>query len=293
MFKRKTGKGVEHKNRNVSTEALLGMNEVSKHVEHIVRGPRMLNLLEGTRGGGGSSLPNLTVVGTTEVSNPGHLSQIQSGLCETVQNNLAGALLSLKVTRNTRNITEVLPVPLFSPLNIVENYASIFGITQTLPAGITVAVSVFNNRSLRFTYTQGLNVDTIDVINTAQVPYPVIQEMLKTDWFTALGMKYTAGTGNFNAQFNALQLAWGRQAFRGIQDTDSVSLPSFMSRDQFIQNLMYVDATMFFNSRRYLIVGMADTVVDPGDETIQLDFILDEYASSVDILGATICRNAN
>lgn len=83
---------------------------------------------------------------------------------------VSAAIFDITITRATANINASLPLPIFGVLDRESNYAEI--INQDLPSG-TVLTSITTSGSgkgLTFTYTSGLNVDTIDV-ECAQVPY--------------------------------------------------------------------------------------------------------------------------
>lgn len=82
---------------------------------------------------------------------------------------VAAAQFTLNITRNSVNIASILPVPLFGILDKESTYKEI--VAQSLPAGcvLTLAVSP-TGKGIRFTYTSGGNVDTIDV-ECPQVPY--------------------------------------------------------------------------------------------------------------------------
>lgn len=92
---------------------------------------------------------------------------------------VSAAIFDLTITRNSANIAAVLPVAIFGVLDRESNYVEI--ISQDLPSG-TVLTSLSTSPSgkgLRFTYTQGANVDTIDV-ECAQVPYVNILRAAQT-----------------------------------------------------------------------------------------------------------------
>lgn len=83
---------------------------------------------------------------------------------------VSAAIFDITITRATANINASLPLPIFGVLDRESNYTEI--INQDLPSG-TVLTSITTSGSgkgLTFTYTSGLNVDTIDV-ECAQVPY--------------------------------------------------------------------------------------------------------------------------
>ncbi len=83
---------------------------------------------------------------------------------------VSAAIFDITISRASANINASLPLPIFGCLDKESNYTEI--INQDLPAG-TVLTSITTSptgKGLRFTYTSGLNVDTIDV-ECAQVPY--------------------------------------------------------------------------------------------------------------------------
>ena len=83
---------------------------------------------------------------------------------------VSAATFTLNISRKTKTIAAALPVPVFGPLDRESNYVEI--ISQSLPAG-TVLTSIGKSatgKGLTFTYTSGVNVDTIDV-ECEQVPY--------------------------------------------------------------------------------------------------------------------------
>jgi hypothetical protein len=83
---------------------------------------------------------------------------------------VSAAMFDLTITRNTAAIASALPLPIFGALDFESNYVEI--ISQDLPTGcvLTSITKTATGKGLRFTYTSGANVDTIDV-ECAQVPY--------------------------------------------------------------------------------------------------------------------------
>lgn len=276
-------KKVNHNHRNIATEALRGVSEVSKQVEHVehITGPQMRELAQA----GNISSANLSSANMAgdiypaPAVMPGAVGAIGG---DVLQSNIVEDVLPIRVTRNTYNIPFSLPFIIFSPVNFIENYASLFAIIQTLPTGTTVAVSIINNNAYRFTYTKGVDVDTIDVSADFAVPYPVIQEMLKTDFLRAKGIKYTADTSDFDVQFAAFSLKGGKSTFQGALNTKSVPVSSFKRVDQNQNNIVNLDATIIINGRRYLALGMVTHVVGTAAKTISLDVFVTNYGSTVD-----------
>lgn len=296
LTKNKKRLDVSHKSRSIHDAAKAGMEEISRHVEHF--GPQMTELAQ-SRGNGSNSLTNAmnTVVTPSPVvdrNGPAAMSEGQ-GSCSVMQSNIVGSLLPLSVKRNSYTIVgTVLPFALFCPVNLVDNYATIFNITGTLPAGCVITTSFVTTRTtndtLRFTYVVGAFTDTIDITSNFAVPYTVILEMLKTDYFTAKGIKYTAETGNFDDQFNCSSIYTGRSTFMGLANVKAEPVSAYKRADQQQNNIINIDASFVFNGRRYLVLGMAAT--PPGvatTSTIKLDVFMNGYDSSTDFDGA-VCN---
>lgn len=83
---------------------------------------------------------------------------------------VSAAMFDITITRNSANIASALPIPIFGALDFESNYAEI--ISQDLPTGcvLTSITKTSTGKGLRFTYTSGANVDTID-IECSQNPY--------------------------------------------------------------------------------------------------------------------------
>lgn len=271
------------KSFNVFEKALEGMEHVSPFVEHM-RDSGARELL--TRG----SLGNL-VVGKKMTASKNPIST-DSGVGDgTGSSNITLKNLPILTRRNSYNIVEVLPVAYFCPVARDENFQSIFNFTQSMPAGVTCVVTNVDNKYQRFTYTKGLLVDTIDVYTDFAVSYLTIQNMLENDAFQAKFVKLTVGTGNYDLQFNSASLQWGRLTFGGMVDTDSNPPAMYKRTEQQQNNIINADITFRFNGRRYLVWGMASSIVNPGDALVRMDYFLEGYESSVDFGLQTGCNN--
>lgn len=275
-----------HVSRNIATEAFIGMNEISNHVEHY--GPQMTELAEQRLrpalnvGAGAQNVATSGPAGATMATRADFDGSVMSS-------NIVDDIIPIIVTRNSYNLVgKKLPFILFAPVNLIEEYSSIFGRLQNLPVGVTCSTSVFQNRALRFTYTDGVDTDTIDVTTDFAVNYPTILKMLETDYFVAKGVKYTAESGNFDAQFNSFSLQAGRSTIFGVANLKGYPVSSFKRADQNQDNIVNLDATLRLNGRRFISLGMAGAPPALATSSIiKLDVFVTKYGSSVDFEPST------
>ena len=267
-----------HISRNVVNEAEMGMNEISNFVEHY--SPQMTELAERRLSAVQNNLrDNLVNANGNMVPDLGR---------DVIQSNIVDQIIPVIVTRNSYNITGTkLPFVIFSPVNFPEEYKSVLGQLQNTPANITdISVAIFQKNTVRFTYTDNSTiplVDTIDITTDFAVNYPTILKMLETDYFIAKGVKYTAESGNYDAQFNAFSLQAGRSTMFGLTSLKGYPVSSFKRADQQQNNIVNLDATLKMNGRRFLSLGM-DGAPPTGQttSTIKLDVFVTEFGSSVD-----------
>lgn len=199
-----------------------------------------------------------------------------------------GFLLPVVTTRQGYLINSVLPYVVGGPDFIAENYAGPFAQTRTLPAGITCQVAPFNDIALRFAFQQGLNVDNIDLTTNFPVSYVAIMEMIKNDWLVARGWQQVVGTGNSAAQFNSGPFSWGRGSLSGF--TGGSGNPFSFYIDPLYQqgNVASVTKKVRLNSRRYIVMVMAAAIVNPGDNIVNNNFVVDDWDSTSDFEGETV-----
>jgi hypothetical protein len=114
---------------------------------------------------------------------------------------VSAAIFDITISRNSANIAASLPLPIFGVLDRESNYVEI--ISQDLPAG-TVLTSIAltpSGKGLRFTYTSGLNVDSID-IECAQVPYVNILRAAQTSLLKMQQNKMQISDVTLQSQFS-------------------------------------------------------------------------------------------
>jgi hypothetical protein len=114
---------------------------------------------------------------------------------------VSAAIFDITISRNSSNIAASLPLPIFGVLDRESNYVEI--ISQDLPAG-TVLTSIAltpSGKGLRFTYTSGVNVDSID-IECAQVPYVNILRAAQTSLLKMQQNKMQISDVTLQSQFS-------------------------------------------------------------------------------------------
>lgn len=235
-------------------------------------------------------LPTSQIGGGLAPNEPKPVTRYIPGDAEIVGADYANSSLPIQVTRNSYNIPNTaLPYVLFCPDAQSTNFATVFADSQTLPTGVTCTVSIFNNRALRFTFNDGVNpVDTVDVTTQFPVPYPVIMAMIAGgDWFVSDKLQQSVGS-NYNAQFNTVSMSFGQLAFNGFKGSNAIPLSNAKSPFQYQLNIIDVFRRFTFNSRRYLVMLMAASAPNPGDESIVNDFQIDQYHSTRDFTGPVV-----
>lgn len=219
---------------------------------------------------------------------PREVTRIIPGSAAVVGNDFAASSLPIQVTRNSYNIALFLPYFLFCVDAISTNYATVAADAGTLPAGVSMSVSIFQNKFVRFTFQSGAAVDTIDLSTQFPVPLPVIYEMFNTgDWFQGEGFQQTLGS-NFNAQLNGVALSFGQLTFGGAKIANAIPMSNAKSPYQFQPNIIIVNRRIMINSRRYIGMAMADSAPGPGDNIIVNDFDVSMYHAQGDFTGEVV-----
>lgn len=115
------------------------------------------------------------------------------------------ATFTLRIVRNSANINSPLEVGVLGAAQVLSGYNDLI----TLPAATTLAVTggIYNNLvdRYRFTYTQGANVDTIDVF-CSELLYPAFLGNSIVDRYRINNIRYMISDALIQQQFsNALQ----------------------------------------------------------------------------------------
>lgn len=176
------------------------------------------------------SVQGLQSLNNVNENNMGYTNNIQ--MDNTFRAPKSAAMFDLTITRVTNTINADLPVPFFGALDYQSNYVEV--ISSYLPAG----VSLYNDgaapieispsgKGLRFYFTQGLNVDTIDV-ECSQVPYVNLLRATQGSLINMQQNKMTISNVAIQAQFSNSVYIYKNSLF-GKDSTDSFTPNQFKS----------------------------------------------------------------
>lgn len=146
----------------------------------------------------------------------------------------ASAQFSIKIVRNSANIAEILPVPLFGAIDLQGKYAQSLG--GYMPAGVSLESVANINGVLRFTYTDGTDTDTID-ITCSQIAYASFVYSTLTDVMSIRAIRYKinsdAQLSNFSNQFTIV-----KKSLFGKKDSDDINVTSYQDPTQFLKDVI-------------------------------------------------------
>lgn len=165
------------------------------------------------------------------------------------------AQFDIVATRNTGNINATLPVVLFGANDAENGYRSVI----TLPTGVTLtSVRYGENASqssaLRFTYTDGVGVDTIDV-TCSMYPYPSFLQATKFDLFQMTKMRFSVSDSTVVAQLSQ-SVSYRERGIFGTDKTNPVSMTAAKTPTQFQTTIIDVNGSFDIDKESMLITGM-------------------------------------
>ena len=201
---------------------------------------------------------------------------------DTITGNKTAQLLPLLVTRGSYNIPGVnLPFIMFSPVSLQEEYRSILNVTNAIPPTVVLVSVLPVLGNIVFTYADkatGLLIDKVTIQSGNQVPYATILEMMKTDFFEAKGMKFTADSNNFSLQFSASPFNGGKQTMWGVEVGKSEPISAYKTVNQNQPDIINVDTTIRIDKESYLGLAMASSSGSVATTSqIKLDFFVTDY----------------
>lgn len=144
--------------------------------------------------------------------------------------------LNITVTRTGVTIAQNLPYVVFGLNDYASGYAST--LAGFLPSGVTVAVTVNSVGSVVFTYTSGLNSDTITVANIGNNNYISFLQSMNQNRFKTKYMLYTISAAQ-PTQFNQM-LNYGLLSSLGAKNSNQLLLNSRILPDQYLTDRVNV-----------------------------------------------------
>lgn len=144
----------------------------------------------------------------------------------------AAALFDITITRNSANLAEKLPVPIFGAIDQYGKYAQSLG--GYLPSGITLESVTNTNGNFVFTYTDGTDTDTITV-TCSQIAYASFLNSTLSDVMAIRAIRYKinsdAQLSNFSNQFTIV-----KKSLYGAKKEDNIPVASYLSPNQFLRD---------------------------------------------------------
>lgn len=171
----------------------------------------------------------------------------------------SAAQFSILVHRLTANIAEALPIPVFAPIYAPNGWRRF--VQGYLGAGtVLTSVRYGENQSqpdsARFTFTNGVNVDIVDV-SCSSAPYPVFLDSLITDMFEVNKIRMTLSDPAQVRQF-AQELTFQTRTLFGLGGTNPVTPDNFRSPQQYQAGIVDVDVDAKFDKQTGVIVPIVD-----------------------------------
>jgi hypothetical protein len=141
----------------------------------------------------------------------------------------------LKIFRNSNNIAQALPVPLFGILELERSYRNV--LTPLLTGGTVITSVVNTDGSLVITYTNGSNTDTV-TITCAQNSYASVIRATLMNKIDIKALKLVVPTDDYITEFDQ-PLQWTvRSMFGKIKSQDTVTPTSLIDIDQQIKRIV-------------------------------------------------------
>jgi hypothetical protein len=189
------------------------------------------------------------------------------------------AAFTLKVTRDSANIAQYLPFALFGANASHSAYEQI--ITPMLPSGVvltSVAIgrdnaSTTNRQKAIFTFTEGVNVDTVTV-ECKQVPYPDLLAATSSDSFRISQIRYSLSDSAQLAQFDEEIQLISKSIF-GKTTSDTLTPSSYKAPDQYQNGIIDLQSVILNVDSEFIF---AHTIKNVASFSISLNSFVERVA---------------
>lgn len=164
------------------------------------------------------------------------------------------ANFTIKVARPTANIAQPLPFAVLGVLDAQNGYRrALQGLlgAGTVLTSVDVGESDGAPESLIFTFTNGVNVDTV-VITCDEAPYPSVLDSTITDLLQMQKIRMTLSDPSQIQQF-ARQLNFSTRTMFGMVTNNPTTPQNFRSPQQFQSGIVDIDATVNFDKETMMI----------------------------------------
>lgn len=168
------------------------------------------------------------------------------------------AMFDIVIRRNTNNIDQVLNVGILGFAQSVAGYTGIL----IPPVGGTVTVEGGTNVGLvdryRFTYTVGLDVDTIDV-TCPQIPYPSFLQNSAVDRYRINNIRYLLSDGAVQEQFSN-PLSFEDTSIFGLKKSNPLTPANFINPMDEKNNIVDIPIGQGMDKEKCIITGISQQV---------------------------------
>jgi hypothetical protein len=186
------------------------------------------------------------------------------------------AQLTINVKRVTNTIAENLPFVLFGRTSL-KNYYKNQLVNPLLPSGVSysnLTVAAFaTSEKVIFEYTQGLNVDTVEVtLQNSNITYPELLEALYTNMFEIGKIRHVisdTSSGKALSQQN-LGLYFFKNTMFGKTESNTLNPLDYKKPEQQQNGIIDIPETFRIDQER----GIAGALVDVAGQTLSLSLFI-------------------
>lgn len=193
-------------------------------------------------------------------------------------NVLAAANFGITVKRNTANIAGTLPFAIFGSQDFENGYRNTI---QGQLTGGTVLTSVTGGEkdglpgTVRFTYTNGVNVDTIDVTSNTY-PYPSLLNSTNVDLLRMSKIRLELSDATQQAQFSQDLITVSNSPF-GKSTSNRISATAFKSPQQFQAGIVDLDAIVEIDKE----TGIYSQILGVANFSVTLNSFVEKFYRQV------------
>jgi hypothetical protein len=172
------------------------------------------------------------------------------------------AQFDINITRLTNNILQPLPVGIFGSTHARSGYQGIIipppATTLVVVGGLNSPVAGTSDR-LRFTYTSGANIDSID-ITCNQVPYPVFLAALEADIFRISNIRYQLINSANTIQFSQAFKFQSKSLF-GKDVSNDVSIGAYKKPEQFQPGIIDIPISADIDKETLINANISESAI--------------------------------
>lgn len=207
-----------------------------------------------------AAMPRIPAKFTSRIAQAAHKDS--SGMAGNPHPSSYTAQFDLRITRiqtsGTKAIPNNLPIHIFNPLNLNNQFASFL---TGLPAGVSCVVQV-NGNNLDFIYTKGSDVDTITISGITQ-DYITLMAGLMNAEFNCNKIRLSSTTANYASWFSQLMSTARKTIFGKITDLDAIPFIAVKSPMQQDPTILDLDVNLHFQNDKGLTYTVPQVFIEP------------------------------